>query len=60
MMSRKDPIIEKIHAVREEIARESGYDLEKIFEAAQARQAASGIQAVLLPPKKAEPAKKAS
>jgi hypothetical protein len=32
IMSPKDPIIEKIHAVREEIARQAGYDLEKILE----------------------------
>lgn len=59
-MSRKDPIIEEIHAVREQLAREADYDLEKMFEAARARQKASGLQAVRLPPRKAEPAKKAS
>jgi hypothetical protein len=59
-MSRKDPIIEEIHAVREEIARESDYNLEKILEAARARQAASGLQGVRLPPRTAEAAKKAS
>jgi len=59
-MPRKDPIIEEIHAVREELARESGYDLEKILEAARARQAASGVKAVRLPPRRVEPAKKAS
>jgi hypothetical protein len=59
-MFRKDPIIEEIHAVREDIAREAGYDIERILDAARARQAAAGLQAVRLPPRKAEPAKKAS
>jgi hypothetical protein len=59
-MPHKDPIIEEIHAVREELAREAGYDLEKILEAARARQKASGRQAVRLPPRKAEATKKAS
>jgi hypothetical protein len=59
-MPPKDPIIEEIHAVREEIAREADYDLEKMLEAARVRQATSGQQAVRLPPRKVEPAKKAS
>lgn len=59
-MSRKDPIIEEIHAVREEIARAADYDLEKMLEAARARQVASGVQAVRLPPRKTEQIKKAS
>ena len=60
-MSRKDPIIEEIHAVREEIARAADYDLEKILEAARQRQAAAGVQAVRLPSRrKTERVKKAS
>jgi hypothetical protein len=59
-MPRKDPIIEEIHAVREKIAQEADYDIEKILEAARARQAASGRQSVQLPPKKVAAAKKAS
>jgi hypothetical protein len=42
IMSRKDPIIEEIHAVREEMARKADYDIEKILEAARARQVAGG------------------
>ena len=34
-MSRKDPIVEEIHAVRETIAREAEYDLEKMLEEAR-------------------------
>jgi hypothetical protein len=59
-MTRKDPIIEEIHAAREVLAREADYDLEKLFEAARARQAASGLPSVRLSPRKTEPAKKAS
>ena len=59
-MPGKDPIIEEIHRVREEIAREADYDIEKIVEGARARQAASGLKAVRLPPRKVEPTKKAS
>ncbi len=59
-MPRKDPIIEEIHRVREEIAREADYDIEKIVEGARARQEASGLKAVRLPPKTVEPAEKAS
>jgi len=59
-MDRKDPLIEEIHAAREEIAREAGYDLERMLEMARARQVAGGRQSVRLPPKKAELAKKAS
>jgi len=59
-MPAKDPIIEEIHSVREAIAREADYDLERMLEAARARQAASGLRAVRLPARKAEPIKKAS
>ena len=54
-MLRKDPIIEEIHTVREALAREADYDLERILEAARARQQASGVKAVTLPSRKAEP-----
>ena len=59
-MHRKDPIVEEIHAVREELARAADYDLEKLLEAARERQAAAGRKAVRLPPRKAESVKKAS
>ncbi len=59
-MPRKDPIVEEVHAVREAIAREAGYDLDRIIEAARARQVASGRPVVRLPPKKTAPTKKAS
>ena len=56
-MPRKDPIIEEIHAVRDAIAREADYDLEKMLEAARQRQAASGVEAVRLPSQSPEPLK---
>jgi hypothetical protein len=59
-MSRKDPIIEEIHAIREKLAREANYDMEKLFAAARVRQVASGVDAVQLPPRQPLAAKKAS
>jgi hypothetical protein len=41
-MQPADPIIEEIHAIREALAKESGYDAEKIAEAARKRQAERG------------------
>jgi hypothetical protein len=54
IVSRKNPIIEEIHAIREEIARTADYDLEKMLEAARERQAASGMQAVRLPSRRTD------
>jgi hypothetical protein len=59
-MPSRDPIIEEIHAIREAIAEASGYDLEKIAEAARKRQAESGRKTVTLPPRPAITFKKAS
>lgn len=53
-----DPIIEEIHKVRDALARESGYDAEKIAEAARKRQAESGRGAVTLPPRPTSAVKK--
>jgi hypothetical protein len=55
-----DPIIEEIHAVREKLAKESGYDPERIAEAARQRQAESGRKAVTLPPRTTPTVRKAS
>ncbi len=59
-MPRKDPVIEEIHAIREELARAANYDIDKLLEAARARQAKSGRPAVRLPPRKPGAARKAS
>ena len=50
-MPNKDPIVEEVHAVREAMARESGHDLDRIIDAARARQAAESRRVVRLPPK---------
>jgi len=57
-MPRIDPIIEEIHAIREALAKESGYDAEKIAEAARRRQAEGGRKAVTLPPRMTPAVKK--
>ena len=57
-MPRTDPILEEIHAIREALAKESGYDAEKIAEAARKRQAAKGWKAVTLPPRPTATSKK--
>lgn len=55
-MARKDPIVEEIHAVREMLAREANYDLERLLDAARKRQDADGLNAVRLPSRKPAPA----
>ena len=51
-MVRNDPMVEEIHAVREAIARASDYDIDKMIEAARARQAAEGRKVIKLPARK--------
>lgn len=55
-----DPIVEEIHAIREQLSRASDDDLRKIAEAAKARQEKSGKKALRLPPRKPRTARKAS
>ena len=57
-MPTTDPIIEEIHAIREALAREAGFDAEKIAEAARKRQVESGRRAVTLPPRPVAKVKK--
>lgn len=59
---KKDPIVDEIHQIREELSKESGDDLRRITEAARLRQqaAASSRAVVTLPPKRVVPARKAS
>ena len=47
----KDPIVDEIHAIREEIARLHNYDLEAIAEAMRKASAQSGRRVVTLPPR---------
>ena len=46
-----DPIVDEIHAVREEIARRHGYDLDAIVESLRKASEQSGRQVVTLPPR---------
>ena len=58
-----DPIVDEIHAIREEIARRHGYDLDAIVEALREASAQSGRRVVTLPPRPVttpESARKAS
>lgn len=47
-----DPIVEEVRAVRDEIARERGYDIDAIFEHFRQLGAASGRQHVSLEPRR--------
>jgi hypothetical protein len=58
-----DPIVDEIHAIREEIARRHDYNLDAIVETFQKASAQSGRQVVTLPPRpvvRPERARKAS
>jgi hypothetical protein len=55
-----DPILEEIHEVREALAKEADYDLEKLARALDERQAKGGRKVVSLPPRRVAPVKKAS
>lgn len=59
-MKRSDSIVDEVRGAREALARQSDDDLDKIVEAARARQSKSGRKAVSLPPKKLGSAKRAS
>jgi hypothetical protein len=59
-MNLSDSIVDEVRAAREALARESDDDIEKIVEAARARQAQSGRESITLPPKKTDSAKRAS
>jgi hypothetical protein len=58
-MPTKDGIVEEVHAVREAIAQESGHELDRIIDAALARQASKKRRVVRLPPKKVAASKEA-
>ena len=48
----KDPIVEEIRAVRDEIARENAYDLNAIFAALRKLEGESSRPHLTLPPRK--------
>ena len=51
-MESKDPIIDELHAIREELAAASGNDMDKIARAMRARQSSGNRQIVNLPAKR--------
>ena len=59
-MKPSDSMVDEVRAAREAVAKESGDDIEKIVEAARARQSRSGRTVVTLPPRKTDSAKRAS
>ena len=59
-MKSSDSIVDEVRAAREALAKESDDNLEKIVEAARARQSRSGREVVTHPPKKATSAERAS
>lgn len=50
-MTWTDPIVAEVRAMRDEHARKFGYDLKRIFEDIQKRQAESGRTYLRLPPR---------
>ena len=48
----RDPIVEEVRAVRDEIAKEFNYDIPAIFEALRALERESGRPTVSLPPRR--------
>jgi len=58
-MPSRDPIVEEVRAVRDAIAKEFAYDVERIGRAMQQRQAKSGRPVVRLPAKRIPVEKKA-
>ena len=50
-MKNSDPIVDEVRAVRDAIAKEHDYDIDRIVRAVKAREARSGRQVVRRPPK---------
>jgi hypothetical protein len=59
-MRYSDPIVDEVRAIRDAIAKEFDYDIEKLAQAIKAREAQSGRKVVRLPPRKVTIARKAS
>jgi hypothetical protein len=49
-----DPIVEEVRAIRDEIAKECGYDIDAIFQMLQRLDAASSAPHVSLPARRVE------
>jgi hypothetical protein len=59
-MRESDPIVDEVRAIRDAIAKEFDYDIEKLADAIKAREVQSGRKVVRLPPRKVTIARKAS
>ena len=57
---KRDPIVEDVRAIRDEIAREHNYDLDSIFQMFRQMEATSGREHVSPPPPTVEPLPKAA
>ena len=58
-MPSRDPVVEEVRAVRDAIAKEFDYDIERLGRAMRERQEKSGRPVVRLQPKLIPPEKKA-
>ena len=56
----RDPIVEEIHKIREEYARQLNFDIDAICRDIQAKQAESGRKLVSFPARKPKPEKDAA
>ena len=56
----KDPIVEEVRAIRDALAKEYDYDVEKLGRAMQAAEKAEGRTTVTLPPRRPRSDTKAS
>lgn len=59
-MRYSDSIIDEVRAIRDAIAKEYEYDVDKLAEALKAREAKSGREIVRLPPREVSLDRKAS
>ena len=50
-MRHPDPIVDEVRAARDAIAKEFGYDIDKIVQAMKARESRSGRKLVTRPPR---------
>jgi hypothetical protein len=57
---KRDPIVDEVRAIRDEIAREHGYDLDSIFQMFRKLEATSGREHVSPPPPTVQPLPKAA
>lgn len=59
-MRQSDPIVDEVRVIRDAIAKEFDYDIDKLAQAIKAHEEQSGRKVVRLPPKKVTTIRKAS